>query len=209
MVTLLAKSPMEMEAVYYCNYPNYPKNFPFALNVPTSYPLWRWDDKDRVFTRGVEVNELNLREKGNLARAKCYVLGEMGKTISRCRYGVWREILLQETVYMTKKLQAQAFKDKKYPQKDLLRYPYVLQYAEVSGLKPKAAADEILFKAQLDDELLCKTETLRLRYFGQVRDATTSEAVKKAFDEFRLEVHKCTLPITVRDTLRGSNGFQA
>jgi hypothetical protein len=208
IVSYLARSPMEMEAAYYINHPNYPKGLP--MTSVHALPEYSWDGTARkIAPTDRDLLTPELAEKSHLAAAKSLALLEMSRAINRCRYQVWRELLLQETVYMTKKLQAEKFKDKKYPKKDILRYPYVMQYADLSGLSLKDAADEILFKAKLDDEMLAKTEYVRMKYFNLVRDVPTREATQKALEQFRLEICGCTLPTTEQERLRTTKAYQA
>ena len=104
--------------------------------------------------------------------------------LNQSRYKVKTGLDAQDVVYMTKKIQAQAFKDSGYEEHDLLKFPYVLQYAEYAGLSAKVATDEILFKAALDDQFLADTELLRLRYLNKVKVATELEELPKIFEEF-------------------------
>jgi hypothetical protein len=131
-----------------------------------------------------------LQQRSEMAVRKCSALFEIVYEISVARYPIWRGLILQEQVYVSKKLQARRFKDMGYPELDLLLYPYVLQYADFSGLTPREAADEILFKARLDDDFLLKTEGLRLKYFKLVADAAEAETLASIRGEFRQEIYR-------------------
>jgi hypothetical protein len=188
IVSFLAKSrPLEAEQVHGVNWPNYRTNFTLADEHPRAYPSWSWDMDRRRFEPTANVTD-ELRARSILAVVKCRTLAEMTYELSVARYPIWRGLLLQEQVYAAKKQQAQAYRDAGYPD-DVLAYPYVLQYAEFSGLPLRAAADEILFKAQLDDDALLKTEALRLRYFKLVADAAKAEELVALLRGFREDIY--------------------
>ena len=115
------------------------------------------------------------------------------KGVSRGRYPVSTGVLFQETVYLTKKAQASAFKEAGYPEDDILEYPYIIQYADFANIPLKQAADDILFKARLDDELLAKTELIRLKYFNAIRSARTVEEVAPIYEAFTRESYRNAL----------------
>lgn len=109
------------------------------------------------------------------------------------RYPVMTGIWQQETVYINKRLQAIAFRDAGYPEDVAPNYPYVLQYADLTGSTLRQAADDIIFKAKLDEDFLAKTELLRLKYFRLVREAEKPEEVAEAYKAFVRESYKNAL----------------
>jgi hypothetical protein len=96
---------------------------------------------------------------------------------------------MQEAVYITKKTQAQRYKDAGY-QGDDLEYPYVMQYADFAGLSMRVAADEILLKATFDDEVLLKTEFFRLKYFELIKNMNDPGQADRITLDFRRECLK-------------------
>jgi hypothetical protein len=187
---VLAKSPpLEAEEAHGVNWPNYRKNFPLEKVDSQTYPHWIWDGTARLFSpTPPELVIPELRQRSALAVKKCRALWEVIYELSALRYPVWRGLILQETVYAAKKAQAEKYKDAGYP-KDALPYPYVLHYAEVSGLALRDAADEILFKARLDDETLARSELLRLKYFNLIKAAMATDELKSILDQFRSEAY--------------------
>ena len=187
VVSYLAKSPsLEAEEFHGVNWPHYREKFPIKEGGYLSYPGWTWDAHTRRFSpTPEELITPELKQRSLLAVKKCSALWEMVYELSVSRYAMWRGPILQETVYLTKRQQALAYRE----EHDILRYPYVLQYAELAGLTPRAAADEILFKGRLDDELLARTEFLRLKYFNQLRDAATVEEIEPILRTFRRETY--------------------
>jgi hypothetical protein len=99
------------------------------------------------------------------------------ESIGYMRAGVSTGTLYQESVYMSKRLEAQRIKDQGYAVDALHQFPYVVQYADYMKVPLKQAVDDILFQSSLDDQLLAKTETLRIRYFNRVKEATEPEQV--------------------------------
>jgi hypothetical protein len=189
VVTLLAKSPtLEARVAHGVNWPNYGLNF--SLEDMRPYCGWAWDWEKRRFSptpRRAVTPE--LRQRSDLAIRKCEALREIVFELTVARYPVWRGVLMQEHVYAKKREQAQAFKLAGCPEDQALFYPYVLQYADLVGMPLAEAAEEILFKAQLDDEYLAKTELLRLKYFNLMKDATKVEEIEPIMKSFRRDTY--------------------
>ena len=174
------------------NYPNYTKArlfrkepfFLLSLSLD-KYPEWTWKWTERKFVRTLP-NALteDLRAKSRLAIAKLEAITRITHNINVARYKVRMGLGLQETVYLTKKIQAQRFKDSGYDEGTIMEYSYVLQYADYAGISLKEAADDILFKARLDDQFLANTELLRLRYFNKIRNAANSGQLPGVMEEF-------------------------
>ena len=175
------------------NYPNYIKTSlfrrqPFFLAdlSPEDYPLWTWDREQRVFAETQQdlLTDV-IRAKSKLAVSKFIAITRMLTSLNRARDKLRTGLQFQESIYLTKKTQAQAFKDSRYDENVIMEYPYVLQYADFANISLKEAADDILFKAKLDDQYLANTELLRLRYFNKVRDATEPEQLSAILEEFQ------------------------
>jgi hypothetical protein len=186
MISLLAQAPDTDHAVS-VNYPNYMRNIDEIVNSPPRWPEHMWNKQDRLFEptpAALLTNE--LRQRSLLAHKKGYVLSEIVRGISDARAQVMTGVVLQETVYLTKKSEAQRYKDAGYP---LLVPTYVRQYADLSGLTPREAADEILFKAHLSDEYLLQSEFFRLKYFNLVKRVTEVALVDQILLEFWREFY--------------------
>lgn len=174
------------------NYPNYVVSNIFRRGVffivsasPGKYPQWTWEPVGRKFTR-TPSNLLTetIRTKSHLAVNKLDIIIRMVRSINTARNDMKTGLDLQETVYLTKKIQAQRFKDSVYDDNVIMEYPYVLQYADYARISLKEAADDILFKASLNDQHLANTELLRLRYFNKIREASEPEEVSDIYEEF-------------------------
>ena len=126
----------------------------------------------------------DLRFKSHLAARKVIFLYHMMRSITAARNSLRTGINFQETVYLTKKLQARDFKKSGYDEDSIMEYPYVLQYADLKNLSLRQAADDILFMSRLADDLLAKTELLRLRYWSRVREATHPDELVKIESDF-------------------------
>ncbi len=188
IIAFLAKSETDVHPLWGVNFPNYARSFPLAWADPATFPSSTWVGPKRLF----EPTPLSLisdrvRAASATAVKKSYALYEMMTRISMARHLLSTGIILQETVYLTKRAQALRYQTDGYPEGDLLRYPYVLQAAEVMGVTPRVAADEILFKAQLDDEILAKTEAVRLKYFSALKTAKLNE-IDELITNFRSEI---------------------
>ena len=184
VIAFLVKTTADVRPSWGVNYPNYLRAFPLADADPLIYPQWMWNGRERLFELLPKALLTDrVRHTSALAVRKAYALFEMIQAVSTARNLLWSGVLMQDAVNLTKRAQAQAYADAGYPEADPLRYPYVLQYAEVANLPMKAAAHEILFKAQLDDELLAKTEGVRLKYLDLLKSAQidTIDAIMEGF----------------------------
>ncbi len=178
--------------IYSANYPNYLKKRLFAGNpfflaeVPAdSLPKWTWSKKTRTFSpTRVDVLTDVLRAKSRLAAAQVSTIAEIMRSLSSARYKLRTGVDFQDVTYQLKREQAQKFKDAEYNEEISMLVPFVVQYADFAGLSLKDAADDILFKAKLDDEVLLKTEGLRLKYFDLVKKASDPEELPKIYQDF-------------------------
>ncbi len=152
-----------------------------------NYTQWTWSKGvDRLFVptpASVLTPEIKLRSQ--LAVAKAEIISRIMSSIGYMRAPVGTGVLFQEAVYTNKRREAERIKESGYVTDAPHRYPYVVQYADLAGVSIKEAVDEILFQAELDDQLLAKTETLRIRYFNRVKKASTPEEVHVLFLDYR------------------------
>ncbi len=147
---------------------------------------FRWDSSKNLFVKNKNITNL-LQEKSFLASTKYDLLEDISSRIISFRGRVKKTLPYQETIYLTKKHQAERFKDRGYPESELLEYPYVLQYADLKKISLKQAADTILLKSSIDDGMLAKTELLRLKYFNKVRESSSKEELENTHKEFLLD----------------------
>ncbi len=187
-VVFLQQTIPDTKISSWANYPHYPYYFPLAQSAPTDYPRWTYT-KDRMLVpthAGVLTDRLSALSQ--LATAKHTVLAKMFHNINGVR-SKRAAVTLQEFVYLKKQLEAERFRASGYDEKDILSYPYLLQYADFAQMSLRAAADETLLKAKLEDNELAKTEFLRLKYFDKVKNAQTPEELPAIREEFDRELY--------------------
>lgn len=171
------------------NKPNYVDSFLwlffFESVKPEDYPKWTWDNLTRKFVK-TKAGVLNdeLLAKSRLAESKRAVIERIMTNLSIARFRSRTGVYRQEWVYADKKAQAEAFKASGYDENTLGEYPYVAQYADYAKTSPRQAADDILFKAKLDEHDIVNTELLRLRYFNLVKNAALPEELNTIMDRF-------------------------
>ncbi len=152
---------------------------------PEQYPELTWNRKTKRFTQThPDVLTEELRALSRLARAKLETIGRMIYDLNIARNELRIGIIFQETVYMTKKLQAHEFMKSGYDESRIMEYPYILHEADMKKTSFREAADAILFKAKLADDILLRTEQLRLEYFNKVKEADDPEMLKTIFKDF-------------------------
>lgn len=169
------------------NFPAYPDPFFLESVPPEEYPEWSFG-RDKLFKKTPpDMLTEEIRQRSRLLTAKVKFLRDLMISLSRAREKVSTGIASQAAVYILKRMQAQRFKDSGYDEKMIIEIPFVVHYADFANLSLKQAADDILFKAKLDDDLLSKTETLRLKYFRQIRDVTDPEEIPEIMRRFRVD----------------------
>lgn len=157
----------------------------FLRFIARQSPLWSWGAESRTFSRTRQAYLTNeLREQALILQAKYEILKDIIYALTFARQKILGAVPFQEAVYLAKRLQAERFAHSGYPEDQILRYPYVLHYADHAHLSPQEAADAILMKAGLDDELLSKTELMRLRFFQQIKEAASLEQLRSMREEF-------------------------
>ena len=184
-VIFVYKCTADTKHIPFVNFPHYPDPF-FLLSYPIEdYPKWAWTGKGRLLeqTKDALVPKETLA-RVRLANEKLKLISQIITDLNIARQRIGTGIEFQETVYLTKKTQAQQFKDSGYDEESVIEYPFVLQYADLAGITPRQATDDILFKAQLSDDVLAKTELLRLKYFRRVKAASKPEQMSIIREEF-------------------------
>jgi hypothetical protein len=148
--------------------------------------LLKWDFSKREFIKNNKISD-QLREKSTFSQNKYECLREIASHIEFIRSLFKKTIGYQEIIYLSKKLEAEKFKNNRYPENEILNYPYILQYAEYKEISFKESADAILLKATMGNEMLAKTEILRLNYFNKVKDATSKKDLDDILNQFLLD----------------------
>lgn len=181
------------------NSPNYLARFfpmPFFLSDidPRDYPKWTWDGNNRLFLKTKkELIDERLLERSRLADEKQKSILNIMRALSTMRQGISTGVSFQEYVYAKKALQAEQFKQSGYNEDSAMEFPYVLQYADFAGISLQQAADDILLKRAFDDELLLKTELIRLAYFKRIRDVQTVEELPALHEDFMKDAYRNAL----------------
>lgn len=192
VITFLAECTPDTRAVISAQFPKYTRGFPLARVASVAYPEWTWSGKDRTLTHAPSKTiSPALRIKSELASAKAPVLAAMMAGINKSRSPAQTGFVLQETIYMIKQFQARAFRDSGYDESRVIEYPFILQYADSAGISPAQAADDILFKAKLDEDYLLRTEGLRLTYVERLRHETDPKKLPDMLKQFLLD---CNFP---------------
>lgn len=194
VIALLSEWVPDVRCVWFANHPNYLKDF-FILRIPPNeYPQWTWAEKARVFTHTpAAVLTPALRAKAELADAKAGAISTITLSVNEIRFQISTGYLLQDSIYLTKRQQAEAFRNGGYDESWITEYPYVLQYAIHDNCSFKQAADDILFKAKLNDAFLAKTEGLRMKYLERLRRASNLTEIPVIRKEFLWDCNKAQI----------------
>jgi hypothetical protein len=165
-----------------------PEVLEITKSDPRTYPEWSWEFRTRAFSR---TNPAIITEQ---MRERAVFAAKKGETISRATYLVNRSrdkvnagLLFQETIYATKRRQAQLLKDAGFDEALADSAPYVVQHADETGMSLRDAAGDILFQAQLFYEHLEKTEKVRLALFRKIKRAKTTGELDQIMERFYKE----------------------
>jgi len=165
--------------------PNYRTTFPLVGLRGGEFPAWTWEwASRRLVPTPAELHTAAATERSRLLTAKAQLYHRIMFLLSLTRHRVSTGLELQERVYMAKRLQAQRLKDRSYVEDSPTDYLFVVQYADIAGISLKQAADDILFKAKLDDEMLAQSELLRLTYIKRIAEASTQEELAPILPDF-------------------------
>lgn len=158
--------------------PNYPKGCFTQSLAEADFPKWTWVRAERRFvpTQADMLTEA-LYARSRLASAKLRTILQIFMHLNTSRNRLANALHWQETIYLTKFMEAMRFRDCAYDEERILDFPYVLQYAEFAQIPLQQAADDIILKAKFDQHFLLNTEGLRLKYFAAVKAARTVEAL--------------------------------
>lgn len=184
-ITLLTECIPDSMRLYNATHPNYRDSFFLAALKPHEYPRWTWDFGTRSFKESPKhLITPSVEKNAALATAKLSAFITIAFGLNKIRSGFATGLLFQETIYLAKKLQAQSFRDNGYKDETILEYPYVLQYADNAHISFRQAADDIIFKAKLGDELLSKTEFLRIMYYDKIKYAKDQDEITAIVKKF-------------------------
>lgn len=152
---------------------------------PRRYPEWSFDVARRVL-RATNPDNITdeMRARATFASEKLNAFARAIYTINRLRDRVDTGLTMQPLIYAQKEAQARMLQQSGFDERRASEAPYVVQYAETSNTTLEHAANEILFHAQLDRELLEKTERARLTLFKKIKFATSAKELKDIMATF-------------------------
>ena len=187
-VVFVSECTMDTAYVSAANVPHADKTLFLIKADPEEYPQWTWNYKERAFFEtSAETLTDELRALSRLVTAKMKTVSYMIYRINYRRHKVRTGLDFQESIYLTKQMQAQRLKDSDYDERLITESPYVVQYADAIGIPLEQAADEILLQSKLDHEFLAKTEKVRMQYFTAVKRAKTPQELESILAAFKRE----------------------
>lgn len=185
---------LDTKLVHIFEKPNYEQ--PGSLNFLWSgkFPFWSWSRKDRKFTETPRhVISDALIQQADLASAKAHYASGIMNHISIIRMRSAQGVEQQDIVYEIKRRQALEFRRTGYIEDDYSKYSYVFEYAEFRNIDQRSAADDIIMKSDLHENVLLNTERLRMKFLNLLKITSTEEEIKPIFDMFMRECYHNTL----------------
>lgn len=148
-----------------------------------------WLDSRKEVLINRNVNEA-VRAKSQFVQKFYKIFKEIYQVIEyrRLRESGKTTLAFQELIYAAKRAEAERFRDHNYNVENILDFPYILQYAELKNISHKQAADEIIFKSKLSNNMLAKTEFMRLKHFGLLKEAKTIEELEEVHKNFKIDM---------------------
>jgi len=188
-IARLAEMIPDSKAQYDVGHPNHMDTFPLEGLAADEYPKWSWDYRTRLLSPTSEhIVTKEVKELAVLASAKRDILVGVMLDLTRRRISATTGVCLQELVYTEKRKQARDFKQAGSDPDSGNSYPYVAQYADIAGTSLEQAADDILFAASLSDEILVRTEGIRIKYFNKIKFTNDPDRVRAIWKEYYEEV---------------------
>lgn len=190
VINCLRECVPDASIVFSANTPNYQGWFSqrfFQRSIASNEACWQWSwnrKQKKLEPTPVKKRTAEMVKLSRLMGRKEDLLSRIMTQLDNIPRRALAGLKFQSLIYFSKKLQAQAFRDSGYDERKALASPYVLQYANHAGISPRQAADDILLKAKFTDDILMKTEMLRLKYVGKVRKAATISELDAVHQEF-------------------------
>lgn len=187
---LVERIPSTTYAVF-VDIPNYQTSLfglrgSFLGRLPRSlYPHLTWNKSTRRFTNTkYTLITPELRKMSRHMYQKAGVYSLITKRLSTVNNILSTGMSLQERVYSRKREQAQLFKETEGAMHKPSDFFYLQQYADIANISLPEAADDILFKAKLEDEKLSLSEFLRLKFTRQLAAAKDEREIFAVRDRF-------------------------
>ncbi|NBV77476.1 hypothetical protein EBR66_04910 [bacterium] len=166
------------------------KRFPLVGKKPEQYIEWSWNFKERFcMPTAPHIVTDALRAKARLATKKAEVVGTVMVALSDTRVRLMKGVDMQETVLSLKREQAKLYLSQTQ-EPSVFEIPFVVQYAELEHISLKEAAQRIVFKSQMDEDILLKSEFMRMKYYKKIRHAETLPQLDAIAEEFTLDLYK-------------------
>jgi hypothetical protein len=183
-VIVAADSPKYRNSIF--------REWVFLFLVLRSKPFakWSWDNSKReFFETKKELLDDRLVARAILAEEKRKAIEKIMANLNSARNTLMNGLIFQETVYMEKRNQAKAFQDMGYDENRMLEFPYVVQYADFAGITLRQAADDILLQSKFDEDVLAKTDLLRMKYYKRVKEAESINQLPAILEDFTRECY--------------------
>ncbi len=152
---------------------------------PATYASWTWKYPERIFVPTLQTHLTEkVRERSRIAVARINAISKIIHGINYARITDQPFINFQQTVYIAKKDHARGFKESGYDESRITEFPFVIQHADYANIPFKQAADDILFKAKLHEEMLAQTEILRIKFFNKIKKENDPAAMTQIVSDF-------------------------
>lgn len=161
-----------------------------AASLPEDFPTWSWDFGKKQFkTTKPELIDNAKRERSVLATKKAEAITKTMEWVNRMRARSYTGFFFQESIYAKKEQQARELRARDHTEEAARKAPYVVQYAEDRGISLRAAADEIIFQAEQDSDILLRSEKTRLELLRKIRAAKSPHEVDAMLEAYLLSTN--------------------
>lgn len=169
--------------------PKYSQNFPATTVLPEAASMkepfkiiWsfesnRWVISDKDFTFEEMYTNALLIEKAA-------ALDEINYRTVHYRRPVFNSVAVQESIYLMKYQEALEIKNTLGDITEPWNYPFVHDYADLTGIDIRQAAEEIIIQHGIYRTRLSNTETLRIKYTRQIKECKEIENIYKIMNSF-------------------------
>ncbi len=180
-INALQESTLNTTTVYWINHL-------FSPGITADQPwLYAWSPEKQLYVkndRDFSENELSYYF---LITEKSAAIDLIHRKIYLYRRYMYRDLLMQHTIYSLKAQEAQEILALESIPEDGYRWPLVYDYAELCGIDIKRAAEEIVLQNKLFKSRMSNTETLRIKYIRQIHQAQQLMDIKTVISGFLVE----------------------
>lgn len=192
----ISKIPMTVKSL--CDFRHY-ATYTFFMIKQDNYDIWveknkSWkfsqDVNKKVWNTSTPINSIEELKDYILLNQKINLLDRIHAIMEQHR-SEWSKLSeIQNTIYISKYLEAKEILEKDITEDVLMEYPYVAGYANTKDISLTQAAKEVVLQYQIQSSFLSESESIRIKYTNIVRKETDIANLIPILEDFQTQSYK-------------------